>query len=134
MHGYDVVDHSRVDASRGGPDALREFADAAHARGLKVLVDIVPNHMGVATPAVNPWWWDLLTYGQDSRYASYFDIDWEFGQRTAAAPRPRRRRGRRGCPPRRGRRAPLLRPPLPDRTRHRARGPRARCTTASTTS
>ena len=80
MHGYDVVDHSRVDASRGGPEALQDFADAAHERGLKVLVDIVPNHMGVATPAVNPWWWDLLTHGQDSRYASYFDIDWEFGR------------------------------------------------------
>ncbi|WP_396427093.1 malto-oligosyltrehalose synthase [Leifsonia shinshuensis] len=79
MHGYDVVDHSRVDSSRGGPEALSEFSDAAHARGLKVLVDIVPNHMGVATPAVNAWWWDLLTLGRDSRYASYFDIDWEFG-------------------------------------------------------
>jgi (1->4)-alpha-D-glucan 1-alpha-D-glucosylmutase len=79
-HGYDVVDTSRVDASRGGPEALREFSDAAYARGLKVLVDIVPNHMGVATPAVNPWWWDLLTYGQESRYAPYFDIDWEFGR------------------------------------------------------
>lgn len=79
MHGYDVVDHSRVDASRGGPEALREFSDAAHARGLKVLVDIVPNHMGVATPAVNAWWWDVLQNGQESRFASYFDIDWAFG-------------------------------------------------------
>ncbi|RDV46017.1 malto-oligosyltrehalose synthase [Leifsonia sp. ku-ls] len=79
MHGYDVVDHSRVDESRGGPDALREFSDAAHARGLKVLVDIVPNHMGVATPAVNAWWWDVLQHGPESRFASYFDIDWEFG-------------------------------------------------------
>ncbi|MFP3467412.1 malto-oligosyltrehalose synthase [Leifsonia sp. SIMBA_070] len=80
MHGYDVVDHSRVDASRGGPEALRELSEAAHTRGLKVLVDIVPNHMGVATPELNAWWWDLLTYGQDSRHASYFDIDWAFGQ------------------------------------------------------
>ncbi|WP_179457481.1 malto-oligosyltrehalose synthase [Leifsonia soli] len=79
MHGYDVVDHSRVDEARGGPEALREFADAAHARGLKVLVDIVPNHMGVATPAVNAWWWDVLAHGRDSRHASFFDIDWEFG-------------------------------------------------------
>jgi len=79
MHGYDVVDHSRVDASRGGPEALREFSDAAHARGLKVLVDIVPNHMGVATPAVNAWWWDVLEHGQESRFAPSFDIDWEFG-------------------------------------------------------
>jgi (1->4)-alpha-D-glucan 1-alpha-D-glucosylmutase len=80
MHGYDVVDHSRVDASRGGPEALREFSQAAHKRGLKVLVDIVPNHMGVATPAVNAWWWDVLTHGKDARHASSFDIDWEFGR------------------------------------------------------
>jgi (1->4)-alpha-D-glucan 1-alpha-D-glucosylmutase len=80
MHGYDVVDHSRVDASRGGPEALHDFSEAAHRRGLKVLVDIVPNHMGVATPAVNAWWWDVLTHGEDSRYASHFDIDWEFGR------------------------------------------------------
>jgi (1->4)-alpha-D-glucan 1-alpha-D-glucosylmutase len=80
MHGYDVVDHSRVDESRGGPDALREFSDAAHGRGLKVLVDIVPNHMGVATPSLNAWWWDVLKNGRESRFADYFDIDWEFGQ------------------------------------------------------
>lgn len=80
MHGYDVVDHSRVDGSRGGPEALREFSDAAHSRGLKVLVDIVPNHMGVATPAVNAWWWDVLQNGQGSPFAPYFDIDWEFGR------------------------------------------------------
>ncbi|NUU06875.1 malto-oligosyltrehalose synthase [Leifsonia sp. C5G2] len=79
-HGYDVVDHSRVDESRGGPEALREFSEAAHARGLRVLVDIVPNHMGVATPAVNAWWWDVLQNGQESRFASFFDIDWEFGR------------------------------------------------------
>ncbi|WP_158861869.1 malto-oligosyltrehalose synthase [Leifsonia sp. AG29] len=79
MHGYDVVDPHRVDEGRGGAAALHEFCDAAHSRGLKVLVDIVPNHMGVATPALNAWWWDVLAHGQESRYASYFDIDWPFG-------------------------------------------------------
>ena len=44
-----------------------------------VLVDIVPNHVGVATPAQNPWWWSLLKEGQQSRYAPAFDVDWDFG-------------------------------------------------------
>ena len=57
-HGYDVVDHSTVDPARGGPEALERLADAAHGAGLGVLVDIVPNHMGVATPANNAWWWE----------------------------------------------------------------------------
>jgi (1->4)-alpha-D-glucan 1-alpha-D-glucosylmutase len=78
-HGYDVVSHERVDPARGGDDGLVEAARAAHAKGLGVLVDIVPNHMGVATPAKNAWWWDVLTHGRDSRYAEAFDIDWEFG-------------------------------------------------------
>ena len=59
-HGYDVVDHSTVDPARGGPEALARFSAAAHDAGLGVLVDIVPNHMGVATPAHNAWWWDVL--------------------------------------------------------------------------
>ncbi|KQR50696.1 maltooligosyl trehalose synthase [Leifsonia sp. Leaf336] len=78
-HGYDVVDPTRVDESRGGPEALREFADAAHARGLDVVIDIVPNHLGVAVPHENPWWWDVLRLGRDSAYAEFFDIDWDFG-------------------------------------------------------
>ena len=79
MHGYDVIDHSRVDPARGGPEALAEFCDAAHARGLEVLVDIVPNHVGVATPRLNPWWWDVLAEGRASRFADHFDIDWDAG-------------------------------------------------------
>ncbi|TAJ47180.1 MAG: malto-oligosyltrehalose synthase [Herbiconiux sp.] len=79
QHGYDVTDHSRVDESRGGADGLRALSDAAHEAGLGVLVDIVPNHVGVATPAQNPWWWDLLKNGRESRYADAFDVDWEFG-------------------------------------------------------
>lgn len=78
-HGYDVIDHGRVDDSRGGPEALREFSAAAHERGLRVLVDIVPNHMGVATPRDNAWWWEVLTHGREAEHASFFDIDWDFG-------------------------------------------------------
>lgn len=78
-HGYDVISHERVDPSRGGDEGLVEAAGAAHAKGLGVLVDIVPNHMGVATPAKNAWWWDVLQHGRESQYASAFDIDWDFG-------------------------------------------------------
>ncbi|WP_375390066.1 malto-oligosyltrehalose synthase [uncultured Amnibacterium sp.] len=78
-HGYDVISHDRVDPARGGDEGLVEAATAAHGKGLGVLVDIVPNHMGVATPARNAWWWDVLAHGRDSRYAEAFDIDWDFG-------------------------------------------------------
>ena len=90
-HGYDVVSHERVDPERGGAEGLEEAARAAHRAGLGVLVDIVPNHMGVATPARNAWWWDVLQRGRASRYADAFDIDWDFVPshgRDAAAPRP----------------------------------------------
>jgi (1->4)-alpha-D-glucan 1-alpha-D-glucosylmutase len=79
QHGYDVVDHRHVDGERGGDAAMRALAHAAHAAGLGVLVDIVPNHVGVATPAVNPWWWSLLEHGQESPLASAFDVDWAAG-------------------------------------------------------
>jgi (1->4)-alpha-D-glucan 1-alpha-D-glucosylmutase len=78
-HGYDVVDHATVDPARGGNDGLVRFGRAAHALGLGVLVDIVPNHVGVASPIVNRWWWDVLCHGRESRYAAAFDIDWDFG-------------------------------------------------------
>ncbi|MCU1415042.1 MAG: treY [Microbacteriaceae bacterium] len=78
-HGYDVVDHSLVDPVRGGAAGLDAVSAAAHGLGLGVLIDIVPNHMGVATPIVNSWWWDLLKHGRESDYADSFDIDWDFG-------------------------------------------------------
>ncbi|PPH98241.1 malto-oligosyltrehalose synthase [Rathayibacter sp. AY1B7] len=78
-HGYDVVDHTEVDPDRGGAAGLATASAAARAEGLGVLIDIVPNHMGVATPSENSWWWDLLRNGKSSRYATAFDIDWEAG-------------------------------------------------------
>jgi (1->4)-alpha-D-glucan 1-alpha-D-glucosylmutase len=78
-HGYDVVAHDTVDPERGGPEGLAALVAEARRLGLGVLVDIVPNHVGVATPHVNAWWWDLLTHGRDSAYAAYFDVDWDFG-------------------------------------------------------
>ena len=78
-HGYDVTDPSAIDPDRGGADGLLAASAAAREAGMGVLVDIVPNHVGVATPAQNPWWWSLLKEGQQSRYAQAFDVDWDFG-------------------------------------------------------
>ncbi|MCU1440988.1 MAG: treY [Rhodoglobus sp.] len=78
-HGYDVVDHSRIDRARGGPAGLKALSGAARENGMGVLVDIVPNHMGVGLPSANAWWWDLLENGIHSRFAEAFDVDWEFG-------------------------------------------------------
>ncbi|MGW4096127.1 malto-oligosyltrehalose synthase [Mycobacterium sp. NPDC004974] len=76
-HGYDVTDPTTVSAALGGPDGLRRLSEAARARGMGLIVDIVPNHVGVAHPEQNHWWWDLLRYGRGSAYADYFDIDWD---------------------------------------------------------
>ncbi len=78
-HGYDVTDTSRIDAELGGPEGLVALSQAAREAGLGVLVDIVPNHMGVATPKQNRWWWSLLKEGQDSPWAKAFDVDWAAG-------------------------------------------------------
>ncbi|MDX2376685.1 malto-oligosyltrehalose synthase [Microbacterium sp. LRZ72] len=85
-HGYDVVDPTRVDRARGGPEALERFAAAARTAGLGILVDTVPNHQGVSRPRENPMWWDVLRAGRDSRYAEAFDIDWEFGNGALRVP------------------------------------------------
>ncbi|MFI5060924.1 MAG: malto-oligosyltrehalose synthase [Actinomycetales bacterium] len=79
LHGYDVIDHSRIDPARGGAEGLAELADTAHGLGMGVLVDIVPNHVGVATPKVSAWWWDVLGRGPASPFAGHFDIDWAAG-------------------------------------------------------
>ncbi len=78
-HGYDVVDPTSASPELGGEEARRELMSAARAAGLGVVVDIVPNHMSVEVPSANPWWWDVLAHGPESRYASYFDVDWARG-------------------------------------------------------
>jgi (1->4)-alpha-D-glucan 1-alpha-D-glucosylmutase len=78
-HGYDVVAFDRIDASRGGAAGLAALSAEARRLGMGVLVDVVPNHVGVATPRENAWWWDVLTHGRSSQHAESFDIDWEFG-------------------------------------------------------
>lgn len=76
-HGYDVTDPTTVSAALGGPDGLRRLAEAAHRRGMGLVIDIVPNHVGVDDPRQNRWWWDVLTHGRKSEFAHYFDIDWD---------------------------------------------------------
>lgn len=75
-HGYDVSDHGRFDATLGTEAEYRAFADALRARGMGQLIDVVPNHMGIAGSR-NAWWSDVLENGPASPYASYFDIDWD---------------------------------------------------------
>ena len=76
QHGYDVVDPTTVSAAIGGPAALDELVATLRARGMGLVVDIVPNHVGVETPAENAWWWDVLRQGRSSPLSEYFDIDW----------------------------------------------------------
>jgi (1->4)-alpha-D-glucan 1-alpha-D-glucosylmutase len=74
-HGYDVTDPLRIRGELGGPEAFAALCDAMRARGMGIVLDIVPNHMA-ADPG-NPWWWDVLKRGRASRYARFFDIDWD---------------------------------------------------------
>lgn len=78
-HGYDVIDHGRVDHERGGPEGLARASARARELGLGILVDIVPNHVGVGVPRANACWWELLRLGRESRGAHFYDIDWEAG-------------------------------------------------------
>ncbi|MEA4945873.1 MAG: malto-oligosyltrehalose synthase, partial [Propionicimonas sp.] len=75
-HGYDVVDPTTVSAERGGRDGFEALAAAAHARGMGVVVDIVPNHLAIPDPLwLNPALWSALRDGPESGYADWFDIE-----------------------------------------------------------
>ncbi len=75
MHGYDVVDHQRVNEELGGRSAHERFSKTLGENGLGQVLDIVPNHMSLGKE--NRFWWDVLENGETSRYASFFDIDWQ---------------------------------------------------------
>ena len=79
-HGYDVVEIDRVDGPRGGESGWQTLLGRARELGLSVVVDIVPNHLGVADATQNPAWWDVLRLGQASPYATWFDIEWARGR------------------------------------------------------
>jgi len=74
-HGYDVVDPTQVNPELGGEEGLRSLVAALKGWGMGLIIDIVPNHMGVAG-GENPWWNDVLKHGQASPFAHFFDIDW----------------------------------------------------------
>ena len=73
-HGYDVVDPTRINPELGGEAAFRALVDGLQARGMGLIIDIVPNHMGVAG-GENRWWNDVLRHGPESEFAGFFDID-----------------------------------------------------------
>ncbi|WP_203655033.1 malto-oligosyltrehalose synthase [Demequina activiva] len=79
-HFYDVVDHSRIAASLGGVEQLRELSWKAGERGIGLIADVVPNHMAVPTPAYhNTALWSVLAEGEESDHAHWFDVDWSSG-------------------------------------------------------
>jgi (1->4)-alpha-D-glucan 1-alpha-D-glucosylmutase len=75
VHGYDVLDHRRLNPEIGTEEDLSDLAGALRASGMGLLLDVVPNHMCIA--GANPWWTDVLENGPSSPYAAYFDIDWK---------------------------------------------------------
>ena len=75
-HGYDVVDHNSLNPELGGEEAFQRLCDALNRADIGLILDFVPNHMGVHY-ADNPWWLDVLEWGPKSPYAASFDIDWQ---------------------------------------------------------
>lgn len=74
-HGYDQTDPTRIRSELGGESAFNLLADAVSREGMRILLDIVPNHM--ATHHANPWWFGVLKHGPGSRYDKFFDIVWD---------------------------------------------------------
>jgi (1->4)-alpha-D-glucan 1-alpha-D-glucosylmutase len=75
-HGYDVVDHQRLNQELGGAEGHARLSSSLRASGVGQVLDIVPNHMAIAGRE-NPWWWDVLENGPSSSYAAYFDVEWD---------------------------------------------------------
>jgi (1->4)-alpha-D-glucan 1-alpha-D-glucosylmutase len=78
-HGYDVIDFNRLNPELGDEAAFEALIAELHAHDMGLLLDFVPNHMGVGSD--NPWWLDVLEWGLHSPYATFFDIDWEASAR-----------------------------------------------------
>jgi (1->4)-alpha-D-glucan 1-alpha-D-glucosylmutase len=76
LHGYDIVDHASLNPELGGEEAFDRLSRALAAEDLGLILDFVPNHMGVGRDD-NAWWLDVLEWGPKSPYARAFDIDWE---------------------------------------------------------
>jgi len=76
MHGYDITDHASLNVEIGTEADHTRLAGLLREHGMGHLLDIVPNHMGVGGHT-NPWWWEVLEDGPDSKFAKYFDVDWQ---------------------------------------------------------
>jgi malto-oligosyltrehalose synthase len=79
-HGYDITDHNALNPEVGSPEDFETFSDTLRAHGMGLILDFVPNHMGIGQ-ADNEWWLDVLEWGQSSIYADFFDINWMPRQR-----------------------------------------------------
>src|SRR5262249_734597 len=75
-NGYDVTDPNALNPEVGSPASFDRMAETLRGRGMGIILDIVPNHMGIAGDS-NPWWLDVLENGPSSPHASFFDIEWE---------------------------------------------------------
>src|SRR5262245_7116457 len=75
LHGYDVTDHSHLNAEIGSEVEFNYLVDLLKENGMRLILDIVPNHIFVGD-VQNQWWRDVLKHGPHSHYADYFDIDW----------------------------------------------------------
>lgn len=75
LHGYDVVDPTRLNSEIGSPDDYQTFVQALSQQNMGHILDIVPNHMNIGGPW-NAWWQDVLENGPNSHYADFFDINW----------------------------------------------------------
>src|ERR1700739_2601756 len=73
MHGYDLTRHDRLNPELSGEEGFAGFSAELQRQGLGLLLDIVPNHMGVGNDSI--WWQDVLQNGHASQYSEYFDID-----------------------------------------------------------
>jgi len=75
-HGYDICDAGQLSPELGGQAAFDALVGTLKAHKMGLLLDTVPNHMGIGHPSSNAWWTDVLENGPSSIYAAYFDIDW----------------------------------------------------------
>lgn len=75
-HGYDIVDHTQFNPELGGEEAFIRLSDTLKQNDLGLILDFVPNHAGIHF-ADNPWWLDVLEWGESSPHALSFDIDWD---------------------------------------------------------
>src|SRR5262245_3484343 len=75
-HGYDIVDHNALNEELGSELDFDALASELRRRGMGLILDFVPNHMGL-DPSANAWWRDVLQHGEASPFADFFDIDWD---------------------------------------------------------